>query len=77
MEFNGYGVPIMTQEEKVVLHRYLLINSCSVCGARAGRNCKYPSGKQMKDGVHMGRLPEGFDSVKWLEKVRASPVFHD
>ena len=68
MRFNGYGCPIMTDEESKQLHIYLISRPCSACGAKSGKKCVRAKG----DNVHMGRLPDGFDSVVWLKEVRAN-----
>ncbi len=70
MQFNGYRVPVFTEEESKALHKYLLAVPCSVCGVVAGRQCVRSNGKRMGKNVHMGRLRENFDSVIWLKNRR-------
>ncbi len=71
MRFNGYGCPIMTDDEHEELHIYLISRPCSACGAKSGKKCVHAKG----NAVHMGRLPDGFDSVVWLKEQRANKAY--
>jgi hypothetical protein len=66
MKFTSRGTPVMSKPESVALHQYLLSRLCHTCGAQKNKDCA-----NSKDGsVHMGRLPNGFDSAVWLRQYR-------
>jgi len=55
-----YEVPRFTGTDAACVRRAMIAKPCPVCGAKAKRVCK-----RMKPGsVHMGRLPEGFDTLE-------------
>jgi hypothetical protein len=82
MKMNIYGVPIFTKKEQALLHEILLTPACKVCRAKSGHRCvggqwdgknmvytnrkdRWPLGR-----VHMGRLPDGFDSLKAVKEAK-------
>jgi hypothetical protein len=73
LRFNRYDVPNMTDEELKVLHEHLKSRRCPACHARSGNNCKDGKGRGIEH-VHMGRLPDGFDSAIWLVNHRAKTM---
>mgnify|MGYP001010203854 CR=1 FL=1 len=78
---NSYGVPIWNAQERALLNSILVSKPCKVCKVKKGDKCLFGrwDGKgivyddltnTMKDGsVHMGRLPNGFDSVKAVNEA--------
>lgn len=55
-----YGVPTKKEHHKII-HAELISRPCKVCHAKVGEECK-----NLTKGVHMGRVPDGFDSVIFL-----------
>ena len=66
IKYNAYNVPILTKKEEKALYKYLLSFPCTACKAQSGIKCKGSS------YVHIGRLPEGFDTEKWLIQHRSN-----
>lgn len=57
---NYYGVPSKKEHHKII-HSYLISTECKSCKAKPNEECK-----NLKNGVHMGRVPDGFDSLVFL-----------
>lgn len=62
IKLNGYYAPLLPQHKKIVYNE-LISNKCKTCNAKEGKRCK---GVKSEYGVHMGRVPEDFDSVLFL-----------
>lgn len=80
-KLNNYGVPFWNDQERAALNSILISKPCKVCRTKKGYRCvvgewdgkksTYNNRKErLKPGsVHMGRLPEGFDSVKAVKEA--------
>lgn len=68
--YSASGVPIFNEEEKAFLHADMISRPCKPCGAKAGKLCilNAEAKTKMKPGtVHMGRLPDGYDTLTVVE----------
>lgn len=84
MKLNMWGIPIWTKSERKIIHEILVSQQCKVCRAKKGYQCvigRYISNdeptdfsnrkRRMEPGkVHMGRLPNGFDSVEAVKAAK-------
>jgi hypothetical protein len=62
VKFTNYDLLYAENEqERIWFQKALVMQRCPVCRAKAGEPCRY--GKRVMRGVHMGRLPDGFDSA--------------